>query len=424
MPQPFFSVVIPTRNRAELLKHAIQSILNQTYTDFEIIVSNNFSVDNTKEVVNSYTDPRVRYFEAPRPLEIGESFEFATSHTRGEYITYLSDDDAASVVTLELVADTIEKDEDNKLIVWSLCSYLLDSVDQYGYKAESNSVWISSFNGRVSLKNSREVLKDRFAMSGLLSELPIESDHKKFPGLINAAYHHSLFSDAKKRGINFFHPERFANGKCAVNDLYSLVVTLNLIERYMYVDYPLHLHGAWQNSATNTLDGARKYYKASEEDLLVPFRCYTNKTFGANALLLAAREIGEELDFIKIDRSVFFRAVYSELLDMKKVGVDVSEEINNFFEALEKMPQEFQQSFYLQLPSKLQISKDKLISSAKSVLRPIYQKTGLSAVINETRKNKLSESFLLKGSEAGFGSILEFAGKMDKNWLNEFKTKK
>ncbi|HEX8639024.1 MAG TPA: glycosyltransferase family 2 protein, partial [Pyrinomonadaceae bacterium] len=68
MQKPFFSVVIPTRNRAQLLKHAIQSVLDQTFTDFEVIVSNNFSVDNTKEVVNSYADERVRYFEAPRSL--------------------------------------------------------------------------------------------------------------------------------------------------------------------------------------------------------------------------------------------------------------------------------------------------------------------------------------------------------------------
>lgn len=423
MSKPFFSIVIPTRNRAELLKYAVQSVLDQTFSDFEVIVSNNFSTDNTRETVAEFRDPRVRYVETPRSLEIGESFAFATDQATGEYVTYLSDDDACSIVTLETIAGAIENNPNQKVIVWSYCDYQLDAVNQYGYKSEPNSVWIPSFDGKVSLRNSKEAMKDLFAILKLTAEPPVEPSHKKYPGLINAAHHRSLYDEFRARRHNFFYPTGAIDARCAVNDLYSLIVLLYSVEDFLYVDYPLHLHGAWENSATTTLDGARRYYRASKEEFLVPFRCFTNKTFAANAFLLGKKEISEDLDSLGIDWVNFYRTVHFELMEMKKIGVDVDEDLTNFFEALEKTPLEFQTAVRLRLPTKFQMSKSKFIAETKNLLRPVYQKIGLSAIVNQARKDRDNANFLVKGSESGFDNILEFARKMDKNWLEEFRRK-
>jgi glycosyltransferase involved in cell wall biosynthesis len=55
------SVVIPTYNRAHFLGKAVDSVLGQTYEDFEIIVIDNNSTDNTTALLRSYNDPRIRY---------------------------------------------------------------------------------------------------------------------------------------------------------------------------------------------------------------------------------------------------------------------------------------------------------------------------------------------------------------------------
>lgn len=423
MSKPLFSVVIPTRNRAQLIQYAVQSVLDQTYGDFEIIVSNNFSDDDTKEVVAGFSDPRVRYFETTELLEIGNSFEFATSHASGEFITYLSDDDACSVVTLELAKNALDRYENSKLVVWNYCDYLLDSINQYGYTAEPNSVWIKSFDGHVAIKNSRRQIKNYFAMRGL-STYPIDdADFKRYPGLLNAAYHRSLFAQLKERGLNFFRPKNDEKGRCAANDVYSLLLALCAVEEYVYVDYPLHLHGAWQNSSTTTINGTRKYYSASKEEMLVPFRCLTHNTFAANALLMAKNDVGADLDFVEIDWMSFFSAVYREILENEKVGVDVDEDRKLFFEALEKQPPEFQERVRASFPSKAQTSKDKILKEAKNILRPIYRRTGLYDAVNKKRKDNSDSSFLVKGSESGFDNILEFARKMDGKWLEEHKRK-
>jgi glycosyltransferase involved in cell wall biosynthesis len=91
---PTISVVIPTYNRAYIVGRAIQSILNQTYQDFEIIVVDDGSTDNTEEVVKGFGDDRLRYTRhkensgasaAPRNTGI--------QMARGEYVAFLSSDD-------------------------------------------------------------------------------------------------------------------------------------------------------------------------------------------------------------------------------------------------------------------------------------------------------------------------------------------
>lgn len=60
MTTPFFSVVIPTYNHARFLQGALGSVLAQTESDFEVVVVNNFSTDDTVEVIGSFGDPRIR----------------------------------------------------------------------------------------------------------------------------------------------------------------------------------------------------------------------------------------------------------------------------------------------------------------------------------------------------------------------------
>src|SRR2546423_6112022 len=91
---PLFSIVIPTRNRGHLLKSALQSALDQRFSDYEIVVSNNCSSDNTAAVVEEVGGSTVRMVRPRQVLSMPDHWEFALDHARGQYVTYLSDDDA------------------------------------------------------------------------------------------------------------------------------------------------------------------------------------------------------------------------------------------------------------------------------------------------------------------------------------------
>ena len=97
-----FSLVIPTRQRHDTLKHSIQSVLNQTYSDFELVVMDNFSSAETAEVVASFNDERIKYYRAPEKLSMSDNWELGLSYATGEYIFVLGDDDALMPDGLEL----------------------------------------------------------------------------------------------------------------------------------------------------------------------------------------------------------------------------------------------------------------------------------------------------------------------------------
>lgn len=87
------SIVIPTRNRSEFLRYCVKTCLACDDQDLEIVVSDNNSVDDTRQCIEAIADPRVNYVCKGQSLSMRQNFEFALEHATGEYILYLGDDD-------------------------------------------------------------------------------------------------------------------------------------------------------------------------------------------------------------------------------------------------------------------------------------------------------------------------------------------
>ncbi len=91
---PRVSIIVPTYNRAHLLERAITSLLSQTNGDFEIIVVDDGSTDNTNQVVNGLKDKRIKYIRHPKNKGVSGSTNTGIVNARGEFIGILCDDDA------------------------------------------------------------------------------------------------------------------------------------------------------------------------------------------------------------------------------------------------------------------------------------------------------------------------------------------
>ncbi len=86
------SIILPTYNGGKYIRKSIQSCLNQTHQDIELIIINDCSTDNTKNIVSSFNDKRIVYIENEKNLGIAESLNKGFANSKGDYLTWTSDD--------------------------------------------------------------------------------------------------------------------------------------------------------------------------------------------------------------------------------------------------------------------------------------------------------------------------------------------
>jgi glycosyltransferase involved in cell wall biosynthesis len=93
MDNPFFTVVIPTHNRSNLLKRAVESVIDQTFENFELIIVDDHSTDGTSSVVKSLADPRIRYMLNCRTKGACGARNTGIFAAKGKWVAFLDDDD-------------------------------------------------------------------------------------------------------------------------------------------------------------------------------------------------------------------------------------------------------------------------------------------------------------------------------------------
>ncbi|ARV58684.1 glycosyl transferase family 2 [Nostocales cyanobacterium HT-58-2] len=108
MPQ--VSVCIPTFNRINLLPFAIESVLQQTYQDFELIVCDDGSCDGTSELILQYTDNRIKYIRHPQNIGKSNNMRSGFDAATGEYFIKFDDDDRLTPDFLSRTTEILDKD--------------------------------------------------------------------------------------------------------------------------------------------------------------------------------------------------------------------------------------------------------------------------------------------------------------------------
>lgn len=107
MTRPLFSICIPNYNYAQYIGLTIQSVLNQGFQDFEIIVADNASTDDSVKVVLGFQDERIRLIQNPFNVGFGPNLDRATEQANGQFIILLSSDDLMANGALEAYAGVI-----------------------------------------------------------------------------------------------------------------------------------------------------------------------------------------------------------------------------------------------------------------------------------------------------------------------------
>lgn len=109
---PTVSVIIPSYNHSRFIGEAIESLINQTYTDFEIIIVDDCSPDNSVEVIRTFTDPRIKLFVNKRNEGAVYTTNKAIQLATGDYVALLNSDDMWVPNKLEVQVEFLQKNPD------------------------------------------------------------------------------------------------------------------------------------------------------------------------------------------------------------------------------------------------------------------------------------------------------------------------
>jgi glycosyltransferase involved in cell wall biosynthesis len=143
MIEDMVSVVMPTYNDARYLKSAINDILNQTYTNFELIIVNDGSTDRTVEILDSYAgqDKRIRVFHKENG-GTGSALNHGFEQARGEFGTWVSSDDNKQSNYLEVLVEVLRNNRDIEFCCSAFYSaYLKKIFKPYHYRQEDNKFY-------------------------------------------------------------------------------------------------------------------------------------------------------------------------------------------------------------------------------------------------------------------------------------------
>ncbi|MEA5599111.1 glycosyltransferase family 2 protein [Rivularia sp. UHCC 0363] len=123
-PQHLVSVIVPVYNRSIYLKEAIQSALNQTYKNIEIIVSDDCSPESPQAIVESFNDSRIRFRRNEQNLGVAGNIISSVKVARGKYVASLNDDDIWNENFLEKLVPQLDNNQD---LVLAFCDhYIID----------------------------------------------------------------------------------------------------------------------------------------------------------------------------------------------------------------------------------------------------------------------------------------------------------
>ena len=363
-----FSIVIPTRQRHDTLRYAIQSVLNQTYKDFELIVMDNYSSKETSEVVSSFDDLRIKYYRSPERLSMADNWELGLSHATGEYITFIGDDDALMPDALARCLTMLNQYKVN-IVTWVRSPYFWPDASAINQR---NQLFIPLKQG-AAIWNSKKILK-------LCYQYQITYEH--LPMLYNSFINKELIEKVKSVHGTYFTP------KVVSPDLCSGIVNAYFSDSYLFSSRFLSISGISRHSIgmsqltlssnSNSSTPADKFIKEHNKD-------YIAEIIHKNLIPSLHQKIGMASDLLNM-KDAFFPNDNEIQLTIRGLLDVMASDINNYpdynyektLEDIKKLARKYGISFLeLSIPSEVAVKK-----GTKVYHGPVRDKNGNISGLN------------------------------------------
>ncbi|NMM20418.1 MAG: glycosyltransferase family 2 protein [Rhodoferax sp.] len=236
MKNNFFNIIIPTRNRLETLRHSLATVLNQNYLNYKIIVSDNCSIDGTRDYIESLKSEKIDYFNTGKSLSMSSNYEFAISKIKEGFVILIGDDDGLLPSALSDINHIINKE--NALAISS------STAIYYWPGASPHENLLMIPRGGVNVERRKSNIFIKKVLEGNL-------DYSELPMIYTGGVvHSSLIAKAKNcegRFYNSFTP-----------DVYSGIAVASVADEYIRITNPFAISGLSKHSNGQSQLGSNK----------------------------------------------------------------------------------------------------------------------------------------------------------------------
>ncbi|MCM0609040.1 MAG: glycosyltransferase family 2 protein [Ideonella sp. WA131b] len=252
-PHPRFSVIIPTKDRADYLRHTLRTCALQDYDNFEVIVADDGSTDHTREVVEEAArqDPRIRYATPGGSVGMRDNFEFALNQVKPGYVMALGGDDGLLPYGIRGMRDTL-LDTDQEMLAWPAPIYLYA-----GARSPTGQLILHARRGRPC--HGRRIVRSTDFLANQAKDLFYVTDIESPMIYIKGVASTALIDRVRARSAQhrFYVP--------STPDGYSGIVLAGEVETYAFSGTPFAIGGGSPSSAgLNYIAGTDAARKQSE----------------------------------------------------------------------------------------------------------------------------------------------------------------
>lgn len=241
------SIVIPSRERGRYLQHSLATAIAIDDPNLEIIVSDNASTDNTREVTESCDDPRVRYVNTGARLSMRQNFELGLRKSTGDYVIMFGDDDGIIAGQFPYLREALERDRPDTLS-WDFLTYGWPS-EGYGSKA-----------GGIRLRRDKS-FGPPFQIDAQARLKALEHGHRSMDMPLPVLYHGCMsraYLDRLKGPTGDYF-------KSMSPDLYISFRALQHGGHFMHMHHPLSINGFSPASTGGSMDSLGRSNEAKAD---------------------------------------------------------------------------------------------------------------------------------------------------------------
>jgi glycosyltransferase involved in cell wall biosynthesis len=302
-----YTVIIPTRERVETLHHTLRTVVEQEYENLNIIVSDNFSQDNTKDVVTSFHDARIRYINTGKRISMSENFEFGLNHVSNGFVMFIGDDDGLLPGAIQRVNNIVEE-TGMRAVTSGIAQYVWPNHPNN--RLRNTMSWSTRKN--VEIRDSSEWMQNFLSFKSLYTF--------DLPGMYGGFVHMDVVSSMKKNGLFF---------RSQTPDAYSAFASAVGLNKYAFAHRPFVIHGA--SGRSNGASYFHKQDKSESEKFFrentIPFHellrvCPSFRVIASEAFLQLRDAFPEKTSQYKFDVLELLSAALCERNDHSRAAIE------------------------------------------------------------------------------------------------------